>query len=123
MKIVFLIARLLLGLVFTVFGLNGFLHFIPMPLPTGDAGEFFGILFRSDYYMAIFALQFVGGVLLLVGQFVPVALVMLGPILVNILLYHTLLMQGGFPIPIFVTVLWFLVFWGHRGAFRPIFQR
>jgi putative oxidoreductase len=92
MKIVTLIVRLLLGLAFVVFGLNGFLNFLNMgPVPTGLAGQFIGALFLSHYYWAIAALQILGGALLLVNRFVPLALVLLGPVIVNILLYHVFL--------------------------------
>jgi putative oxidoreductase len=65
------IARILLGLIFTVFGLNGFLHFIPLPLPSDVAGQFMGALFVSHYYVAVFAVQVAGGILLLSNRFVP----------------------------------------------------
>jgi len=68
------IARILLGLIFTVFGLNGFLHFIPLRLPSGVAGQFIGALFVSHYYVAVFAVQVAGGILLLSNRFVPLAL-------------------------------------------------
>ena len=86
MKIVALIARILLGLIFFVFGLNGFLNFIPMgPLPSGLAGEFMTVLFQSHYVLFVSAVQLAGGVLLLVNRYVPLALVLLGPVIVNIL--------------------------------------
>jgi uncharacterized membrane protein YphA (DoxX/SURF4 family) len=78
MKIASLIARLLMGLIFFVFGLNGFLNFIPAPPPTGLAGQFAGILFTSHLYVVIFAVQTIGGLLLLVNRFVPLALIILG---------------------------------------------
>ena len=87
MKIVTLIARLLLGLIFVVFGLNGFLNFLSMgPMPTGLAGQFIGALSLSHYFWVVAALQVVGGALLLVNRFVPLALVLLGPVIVNIIL-------------------------------------
>src|SRR4029453_16101056 len=96
MKIVVLIARLLLGLIFVVFGLNGFLNFLNMgPPPTGLAGQFIGALFLSHYYWVVAALQIVGGVLLLVNRFVPLALVLLGPVIVNIICYHVFLHPSG----------------------------
>ena len=96
MKIVILIARLLLGLVFVVFGLNGFLNFLSMgPMPTGLAGQFIGALFQSHYLWVVAGLQVVGGLLLLVNRFVPLALVLLGPVIVNILLYHLFLNPAG----------------------------
>ena len=73
------IARILLGLIFTVFGLNGFLHFIPLPFPADVAGQFMGALFVSHYYVAVFAVQVAGGILLLSNRFVPLALTLLGP--------------------------------------------
>ncbi|HEY6215379.1 MAG TPA: hypothetical protein VIW74_01870 [Pyrinomonadaceae bacterium] len=121
MRIVALIARLLLGLIFLVFGLNGFLQFLNMPMPTGLAGQFMGALFLSHYLWVIAGLQVIGGVLLLVGRFVPLALVLLGPVIVNILLYHFLLNPAGIGLALVVTVLWFIVFYAHRQYFSGIF--
>jgi len=122
MKITILIARLLLGLIFVVFGLNGFLNFLDMgPMPSGLAGQFIGALFQSHYLWVVAGLQVVGGLLLLVNRFVPLALVLLGPVIVNILLYHLLLNRAGFGPAILVTVLWFIVFYGHRQYFSGIF--
>jgi len=122
MKILILIARFLLGLVFVVFGLNGFLNFLNMgPMPTGLAGQFMGALFLSHYYWVVAGLQIVGGLLLLVNRFVPLALVLLGPIIVNILLYHFFLNPAGIALAIVVTILWFIVFYGHRQHFAGIF--
>jgi uncharacterized membrane protein YphA (DoxX/SURF4 family) len=122
MKIVILIARLLLGLIFVVIGLNGFLNFLNMgPMPTGLAGQFIGALFQSHYFFVVAALQIFGGALLLVNRFVPLALILLGPVIVNILLYHLLLNPVGIGLAIAVTVLWFIVFYGHRQYFSSIF--
>ena len=124
MKIVTLIARLLLGLISVVFGLNGFLNFLNMgPMPTGLAGQFMGALVLSHYYWVIAALQIVGGVLLLVNRFVPVALVLLGPIIVNIICYHIFLNHSGAAPAALVTVLWLLVFYGNRQPFSGIFAQ
>src|SRR5215469_236044 len=95
MKIVVLIVRLLLGLVFFVFGLNAFLQFLKGPIPGGLAGQFLQALFQSRYVLAIGAVQAVGGVLLLINRYVPLALTILGPVIVNILLYHLLLNHEG----------------------------
>jgi len=122
MKIVILIARLLLGLIFFVLGLNGFLSFLSMgPMPTGLAGQFIGALFQSHYLWVVAGLQVAGGLLLLVNRFVPLALVLLGPVIVNILLYHLLLNPAGIGMAILVTILWFIVFYGHRQYFSGIF--
>lgn len=122
MKIVTLIARLLLGLIFFVLGLNGFLGFIKMgPLPTGLAGQFIGALFQSHYLWVVAGLQVVGGALLLANRFVPLALVLLGPVIVNIILYHLLLDIAGIPLAIVVAVLWFILFYAHRQNYAGIF--
>jgi len=124
MRIVALIARILLGLVFFVFGLNGFLQFMPMgPMPTGLAGQFVGALFQSHYFWVVAGLQVIGGALLLINRYVPLGLVLLGPVIVNILLYHLLLFPTGFLMPIVVTVLWFIVFYTHRQNFSGIFAQ
>jgi len=124
MRIVALIARILLGLVFFVFGLNGFLQFMPMgPMPTGLAGQFVGALFQSHYFWVVAGLQVIGGALLLINRYVPLGLVLLGPVIVNILLYHLLLFPHGFLMPIVVTVLWFIVFYAHRQSFSGIFAQ
>jgi putative oxidoreductase len=109
MKIVALISRLLLGFIFLVFGLNGFLHFIHMPPPTGIAAQFFTAIFISKYWVVIFALQLLGGVLLLVNRYVPLALVVLGPIIVNIFFFHLLMAPSGLPLAILVVILWTIV--------------
>ena len=122
MRIVALIARLLLGLIFFVFGLNGFLQFLDMgPMPTGLAGQFIGALFQSHYLWVVAGLQVIGGALLLINRFVPLALVLLGPVIFNILLYHLLMNPAGMVNAIVVAVLWLIVFYAHRQYFSGIF--
>ena len=123
MKITSTIAQYLLGLIFLTFGLNGFLHFIPMPPPTGVAGQFFGALFVSRFYVVIFALQIVPAVLLLANRYVPLALTILGPVIVNILCFHIFMAPAGLPLAVVVTVLWSLATWRVRSAFTGILQR
>jgi len=123
MKIAVLIARILLGLLFAVFGLNGFLHFIPQPPPTGLAGQYIGALFVSHYLVVVFLLELIGGLLLLANRFVPLALVLLGPVIVNILLFHAFLAPEGLPMAFFATVLWLVVFAGVRSAFAGVFAQ
>ena len=120
MKTLVVISRLLLGLLFTVFGLNGFLHFIPAPMPTGLAGQYMGALFVSHYLSVIFALQLVGGVLLLANRFVRVALVILAPILVNIALFHACMAPAGYAPAVIAIALWLVVFSRERAAFAPL---
>ena len=122
MKILTLIARLLLGLIFVVLGLNGFLNFLSMgPVPSGLAGQFIGALVLSHYFWVVAALQIAGGALLLVNRFVPLGLVLLGPVIVNIILYHVLLNPTGIALAIVVTILWLIVFYAHRQYFSGIF--
>jgi len=123
MKIVSTIARYLLGLIFLTFGLNGFLHFIPMPPPTGVAAQFFGAIFVSRWYVVIFLLQIVPALLLLANRYVPLALTILGPVVFNIVSFHIFMAPAGLPLALVVTVLWFLAAWGVRSAFAPILQR
>jgi putative oxidoreductase len=122
MKIVVLIARLLLGLIFVVFGANGFLHFIPMgPLPQGVAGQFMSALFQSNYVFVISALQLLGGGLLLVNRYVPLGITLLGPIIVNILLFHLLMFRMGISMGIIVGILWGVLAFGYRQYFSGLF--
>jgi putative oxidoreductase len=120
MKTVTSIARILLGFLFLVFGLNGFLHFIPSPQPSGLAGQFLGAMFVSHYLAVVFALQFAAGALLLANRFVPLALTILAPVLVNIALFHAFLSPVGYAPALVAILLWSLVFAGQRGAFRPL---
>jgi putative oxidoreductase len=121
MKIAFTISRILLGLLFTVFGLNGFLHFIPMQSPTGLAGQYMGALFVSHYLAVVFLLELVGGLLLLANRFVPLGLLLLGPVLVNILLFHSTMAPEGLPMALVATALWLVVFFVVRRAFTGVF--
>lgn len=122
MNIVTLIARVLLGLIFVVFGLNGFFNFLSMgPMPTGLAGQFVGALVLSHYFWVVAALQIAGGGLLLANRFVPLGLVLLGPVIGNIICYHVFLNPSG-PVPAaVVTVLWLIVFYAKRQYFSGIF--
>jgi putative oxidoreductase len=122
MRVAVMIVRLLLGLIFFVFGLNGFLHFIPMgPMPTGLAGQYTGALMQSHYIVFVAALQVAGGALLLVGRYVPLGLTLLGPVIVNILLYHLLMDPKGLPMAIIVTILWGIVAFHNRQYFSGLF--
>jgi len=120
MKILTQIARVLLGLVFLVFGLNGFLNFIPQPAPSGLAGQFLGAMFVSHYLAAVFVLQIVAGALLLANRFVAAALTILAPVLVNIALFHATMAPAGFAPAVIAITLWSILFIRERAAFRPL---
>ena len=121
MKIVVLIVRLLLGLMFLIFGLNAFLQFLKGPIPGGLAGQFLQSLFQSHYVLVIGAVQAVGGALLLINRYVPLALTILGPVIVNILLFHLLLNHEGLGGALVVTVFWCGLFFHYRRHFSGIF--
>jgi hypothetical protein len=120
MKIASQIARYLLGLIFLVFGLNGFFNFLHMPGPTGVAAQFFGAIFVSHFYVVIFLLQIVPALLLLANRYVPLALTILGPVIFNIVCIHVFMVPAGLPLAIVVTVLWLLVAYSVRSAFSGI---
>ena len=123
MKIASVTARFLLGLIFLIFGLNGFFHFIPSPPLSGTGGQFIGALFVSHYLVPIFLLQIVSAVLLLVNRYVPLALTLVAPIIVNVLLIHILMLPSGLPLALVVTVLWIVVFLSVRSAFAGLWQQ
>jgi uncharacterized membrane protein YphA (DoxX/SURF4 family) len=124
MKIAATIARLLLGLMFLVFGLNDFLNFIPMgPIPPGPAGQFAGLLMSTHYVYAVGLVMVVSGALLLVNRYVPLGLVLLGPVLVNILLFHLFMQPETIGMGALATILWILVAIQVRKAFYGLFQQ
>src|ERR1700741_5345253 len=116
------IAQSLAGVIFLVFGLNGFLNFIPLPPPGGIAGQFMGALYASHYLWVIFAFQIIAAVLLLVNRYVPLALAVLAPVIINILVFHALMSPSGRPLALFVAVLWAVIFIDVRPAFGGLFQ-
>lgn len=123
MTIVSTIARYLLGLIFTVFGLNGSLNFIPAGPTPPLAVQFFTVLVQSHYASVVFAIQLVCGLLLLANQYVPLALTLLGAIIVNIVLFHIFMAPSGLPLAFVVVVLWLLVAYRVRFAFSGILKR
>src|SRR6059036_3789610 len=121
MKIIATIARVLLGLIFVVFGLNAFLQFLHMPPPPpGPAGDFTKALFVSHFFYVVAVLQIAGGALCLLGRFVPLGLTLLGPVIVNILLYHIFLEPSGLPLALVVSALALFLLWAHRAAFAGL---
>jgi putative oxidoreductase len=121
MKTLILVSRVLLGLMFAVFGLNGFLNFIPTPPPSGLAGQYLGALFVSHYLAVVFALELAAGALLLANRFVPLALAVLAPIIVNIALFHAFMAPQGFAPALIAIMLWSAMFYRERAAFAGLF--
>jgi putative oxidoreductase len=123
MKIATVFARVLLGLMFVVFGSNIFLHFIQMPPPPASlAGDFSKALMESHYIYVVGLLQVVGGLLLLIGRYVPLGLTLLGPVIANILLFHIFLDPSGLPMAIIISLLFAFLLWRYRDAFAGILR-
>lgn len=124
MKYVIVIVRVLLGLAFVVFGSNAFFKFMgPPPEMQGQAGAFISALISSGYMYVIAVLQVLGGLCLLLGaRFVPLGLTLLGPIIVNIVLFHLFLEPQGLPIALVTAALSLFLLWIYRFKFPAIFQ-
>src|SRR6201997_3649061 len=121
MKIVSVIARYLLGLIFTVFGLNGFLNFIHQPPPPNPVAIQFLVAVSASHFAAFFfAMQLIGGLLLLSGFFVPLALTVLAAELYNILAFHLTLAPASIGPALVASVLWILVFLQYRDSFKGV---
>lgn len=123
MKIAATISRYLLGIIFLVFGLNGFLNFIPQPpMPPGPVLQMMTAYGETHYLVLVFAIQVGVGVLFLVNRYVPLALTLIGPVIVNIILVHALMLPSGLPLAGVVTALWFVLFYWERAAFAGILR-
>ena len=118
-------ARVVLGLIYFVFGLNFFLQFLPpQPQPEGVVAAFTGGLFQSGYFFPFLkGIEVIAGVLLLIGFFVPLTLVVLAPISVHILLFHAVLVPAGTPMGIVILALNLYLAWVYRDHFKPLFER
>jgi hypothetical protein len=114
-------SRILLGLIFFVFGLNGFLHFLPQPPMPARAGAFLGALAATGYmFPVIKSVEVIGGALLLSNRFVPLALAIVAPNVVNIVLFHSVLAPGGLPIALLVLCLELFTAWSYRNAYASM---
>ena len=121
MKIASVISRYLLGLIFIVFGLNGFLNFIHQPPPPNPlAIQFFVAVSASHFAAFFFAAQLIGGLLLLSGFFVPLALTVLAAELYNILAFHLTLAPASIAPALVASVLWILIFLQYRSSFKDV---
>ena len=117
-----IVLRVLLGLIFFIFGLNGFFHFIPLPPPANPAaGAYMGGLFQSGYFFPLLALvQTLAGALLLAGLFVPLALLLLAPVTLHILLYHIFLDPAGMGLALLVVILNASLGWIYLESFQGV---
>jgi len=116
-------ARILMGLIFLVFGLNGFLHFIPQPktpMPEGAVSLLGGFMKSGYMFPLIFGTQAMVGVMLLVNRFVPLALALIAPVIVNIIAFHLFLEPSGIAPGAVVLALEVYLAWAYRQAYRPM---
>ena len=116
-------ARILLGVAFLVFGLNGFLGFLPMPPHEGEAGAFLGALAATGYmFPLIKGTEVLVGLLLLSNRFVPLALVLLAPVMVNIVAFHAVLEPAGVAVPLALAALQLFLVWAYRVRFVDVLK-
>ena len=124
MKTTSIVARYLLGLIFLVFGLNGFLNFIHQPPPSNPLAIQFLVAVSASHYIAVvFLAQIIGGILLLSGRFVPLGLAVLAPVLVNVLNYHVTMDPGGIGLGLITIILWVIALLPYRSSFTQIFRQ
>ena len=121
-KILTVIVRVLLGVMFVVFGSNVFLHFLPMPPMSGHPADFFSVMSATGYLTWIGAFEMIGGALLLVGRFVPLGLLVIGPIVLNIDVYHLCVDRSGLGMAAIVSALSLFSVWRSRRAFEGLIR-
>ena len=125
MKHLFTAARILLGIIFLVFSLNYWLKFIPIPSPAAEslAAGFMGAIFGSGFLTLVKVLELLSAVLLLSGRYINLALTLLGPIVVNILLFHVLIKQADHGLSILIAILALVVLIGQKNYLKAIFAK
>jgi putative oxidoreductase len=118
----FMISKILVGVVFIAFGLNFFLKFLPVPPPPSENGKaFLSVLVASGFLSVVKVLEIVGGFMVLSGRTAPLGLLILGPIMVCILLYHVLMAPALLAPSVVLGALMLFVAWRHRSVFGPFF--
>ncbi len=122
MKIAVTISRILLGLIFFIFGLNGFFQFLPQPQMGEEASKFMMGLASTGYFFPFLKFfETLSGILLLSGYFVPLALIFLSPIVLNILMFHIFLDPGGLLVAIVLVLLMIFLGYSYREYFKCLF--
>lgn len=124
MKYPYLVCRILLSLVFIIFGFNGLHPFMHVPMPPADTppGQFMAVMGNSGWLHHVAALQVLGGILLLIGGTAPLGLVILGPIIINALMFHVLLVHGqGISTALVAAALEIILIYAYRSNFAGIF--
>ncbi len=125
MKFAVIGARILLGLTFTVFGLHGFFQFsfIPTPEMSEVGGSFMGTLMGTGYFMTVVKLvEVTSGLMILTGRFLPLGLILLAPVSVNILLFHSFLEPAGVGMAIFIVAMQLFLAWSYRDSYSGLLQ-
>ncbi len=117
------IARFVLGLVFVVFGLNGFLNFMPMGPVPALAGQFAAALIQSHYMAVVLTLEILSGLLLVTNNYALLATTFIAPVIVNILLFHIFMAPAGLPVAALVTALWVVSAYPYRILLSALFRR
>ncbi len=121
MKILSLVARLLMALTFLFFGLNGLFHFLPPPpMAPSPATSFLQSMMETHYFVPISLLEVLCGILFAFNRYVPLALTLICPVLVNILMFHAFMSPSGILPGLLVMICWLIVYWAHRSAFKGI---
>jgi putative oxidoreductase len=124
MRIAATVSRYLLGIIFLISGLNGFFHFIPQPpMPEGPVTQLMGAYMATHYLVLVFAIQLAAAILFLVNRYVPLALTLIAPVIVNIVMFHALMLPSGLPLAGVVVMLWLVLFYRERSAFAGIMRR
>ena len=121
MKIAVIVCRILLGALFVFSGLNSLFGFIKAPPMTGDVGEWSRIMLTSHYFGVVGFCELVGGGLLMVGRYVPLGLVFLGPVIVNIVTFHLTIGKNANAVTAVVVLIQLFLMWAYRSSFAPLF--
>jgi putative oxidoreductase len=121
MKLVIFAARLVMGLIFFVFGLNHLYMFIHGPLPTGDALAMMMLMMGHKWFIVYGALEAAAGLMLLLNRFVPLGLTLLAAIGFNIALFTFTLEPNMAAMPIVLAILEIVLVYGYRASFAGIF--
>jgi hypothetical protein len=117
------VARYLQGAAFLLFGLNGFFHFLPQPPSPEAAASFGGALFATGYmFPLIKGTEIVSALLLLSNRFVPLALAIIAPVIVNIVAFHAFLAPAGLALPLLLLTTELVLAWTYRDAFAPMLK-
>lgn len=117
------VARYIQGGAFLLFGLNGFFHFLPQPPAPEAATSFAGALFATGYmFPLIKGTEIAAALLLLTNRFVPLALAIIAPVIVNIVAFHAFLAPAGLALPLLLLATELVLSWSYRGAFAPMLR-